>query len=153
MRPLIFPSYHRILKLQISENDVMATRPLFPAGSEASASQIRVSPGIVSGDHVFLTGVTGSRADGSMPEDLHDQFRQAFEKIGLILSEAGISFGSVVEMTSYHVGLRSHFDIFNSIRSEYVQEPFPAWTAVEVAGLRRKGAVVEIRVIAATAPD
>ena len=104
----------------------MATRALFPTGSEASALQIKVSPGIVSGDHVFLTGMTGSGPNGSMPEDLHDQFRQAFEKIGLVLREAGISFGSIVKMTSYQVGLRDHFDIFNSVRSEYVQEPFPA---------------------------
>ena len=127
----------------------MSKRALFPAGSEASAQQIKVSPGIVSGDHVFLTGMTGSRADGSMPTDLDEQFRNAFEKIGLVLEVAGLSHSSIVEMTSYHVGLRDHFDAFNAIRSEYVKDPFPAWTAVEVAGLRRDGAVVEIRVVAA----
>ena len=52
-------------------------------------------------------------------------------------------------MTSYHIGLRDHFDSFNAVRSACVTAPFPAWTAVEVAGLRREGAVVEIRVIAA----
>lgn len=127
----------------------MTIRALFPAGSVDSASQIKVSPGVVSGNHVFLTGVTGSRADGSMSEDLEEQFRQAFEKIGSVLQEAGLSYGSIVEMTSYHVGLRGHFDVFNAVRSEYVREPFPAWTAVEVAGLRREGAAVEIRVVAA----
>ncbi|WP_275041520.1 hypothetical protein [Tateyamaria sp. ANG-S1] len=30
-----------------------------------------------------------------------------------------------------------------------LRAPYPAWTAVEVAGLRRVGAVVEIRAIAA----
>ncbi len=129
----------------------MAIRPLFPEGSETSAFQIKVSPGVLSGGHIFLTGMTGSRADGSMPLDLDEQFRQAFKKIDLVLREAGVSFESIVEMTSYHVGLQSHFDIFNSIRSEFVQDPFPAWTAVEVAGLRREGAVVEIRVVAAAA--
>ncbi len=33
--------------------------------------------------------------------------------------------------------------------NDYVREPFPAWTAIEVAGLRRGGATMEIRVIAA----
>lgn len=124
-------------------------RALFPKGSEAAAARMKLSPGIVSGHHVFLTGMTGSGADGSMPDDLETQFRQAFEKIGLVLREAGLSFGSIVEMTTYHVGLSEHFDRFNAVRSDYVEEPFPAWTAVEVAGLRRKGAVVEIRVVAA----
>ena len=67
--------------------------------------------------------------------------------------EAGLSFGAIVEMTTYHVGLRDHFDRFNAVRADYVDEPFPAWTAVEVAGLRHEGAVVEIRVVAALPED
>ena len=131
----------------------MALEALFPAGARNTADQIKLSPGIISGNHVFLTGMTGSAPDGTMPENLDDQFRQAFEKIGAVLREAGLGFGSIVEMTSYHVGLRDHFDRFCAIRSEYVLEPYPAWTAVEVAGLRREGAVVEIRVVAAMSTD
>ncbi len=130
----------------------MTQQALVPPGSETVADQIKISPGVISGNHVFLTGMTGSRPDGSMPEDLEEQFRQAFEKIGAVLNEAGLTHGSIVEMTSYHVGLRDHFDLFNKIRSDYVDAPYPAWTALEVAGLRREGAVVEIRVIAALAP-
>lgn len=128
-------------------------KALFPAGPRNTADQIKLSPGIISGNHVFLTGMTGSAPDGTMPENLDDQFRQAFKKIGAVLREAGLGFGSIVEMTSYHVGLRDHFDRFCAIRSEYVLEPYPAWTAVEVAGLRREGAVVEIRVVAAMSTD
>ncbi len=53
-------------------------------------------------------------------------------------------------MTTYHVGLRAHFELFDKVRLDYLPAPYPAWTAVEVAGLRREGAVVEIRAIAAT---
>lgn len=59
-----------------------------------------------------------------------------------------MGFGNLVEMTSYHIGLRDHLELFKSIRSEYVQEPCPAWTAIDVAGFVREGAIVEIRVIA-----
>ncbi|OIQ24471.1 MAG: hypothetical protein BM562_18145, partial [Alphaproteobacteria bacterium MedPE-SWcel] len=69
----------------------MTRKALFPAGSESQATQIKVSPGIMSGDHVFLTGVTGSRPDGAMPDQAEDQFRSAFEKIGSVLAEAGLS--------------------------------------------------------------
>ncbi len=47
----------------------------------------------------------------------------------------------------YHTGLRQHFALFDKVRLDYVEAPYPAWTAVEVAGLRWEGAVVEIRVI------
>tara|TARA_R110002110_G_C13060481_1_gene681778 strand:+ start:168 stop:560 length:393 start_codon:yes stop_codon:yes gene_type:complete len=126
----------------------MTKTALFPPGSKEQASQVKVSPGIISGDHVFLTGVTGSRTDGSMPESAEDQFRSAFSKIGSVLAEAGLTHDAIVEMTTYHVGIHNHFDLFNEIRCEYVSDPFPAWTAVEVAALRRAGAIVEIRVIA-----
>lgn len=124
-------------------------KALFPAGSRTTADRIKLSPGIISGNHVFVTGMTRSSPDGTMPHRLEDQFRQAFEKIGAVLREARLDLSAVVEMTTYHVGLRDHFDLFCAVRSEFVSEPFPAWTAIEVAGLRREGAVVEIRVIAA----
>jgi enamine deaminase RidA (YjgF/YER057c/UK114 family) len=99
-----------------------------------------------------LTGITGSRTDGSIPENAAEQFRSAFDKIGSVLVKTGLSHDAIVEMTSYHVGIHDHFDLFNDIRCDYVSDPFPAWTAVEVAGLRRAGAIVEIRVTACLNP-
>jgi enamine deaminase RidA (YjgF/YER057c/UK114 family) len=131
----------------------MAKRAIIPPEFRAAADQLKMSPGIVSGDHVFLTGVTGSDAHGQMPDDAGAQIRNAFDKIGSVLRAGGLTFRSIVEMTTYHVGLRDHFDLFDAIRLEYLDEPYPAWTAVEVAGLRREGAIVEIRVIAHTNRD
>ena len=129
-------------------NFTVTIKAIFPAGTEKQAAQIKVSPGIVSGNHVFLTGITGSLPDGTMPMNAEEQFRSAFGKIGSVLHEAGLGFDAIVEMTSYHVGIHDHFDLFNNVRCEYVSAPYPAWTAVEVAALRRAGAIVEIRVVA-----
>ena len=123
---------------------------IVPPEFRAAAEEAKMSPAIFSGNHVFLTGVTGSDGQGRMPGDPEVQMRNAFEKIGSVLREAGLTYRSMVEMTSYHVGLRDHFELFDSVRLAYVEKPFPAWTAVEVAGLRREGAIVEIRVIANT---
>ena len=68
------------------------------------------------------------------------------------LQEAGTDFSHLVEMTTYHVGLREHVELFKSIRAEFVSEPYPAWTAIEVSGFITEGAIVEIRVIARRAP-
>jgi enamine deaminase RidA (YjgF/YER057c/UK114 family) len=131
----------------------MAIRAITPEDALASAEQLKLSPAIHSGNHVFLSGVTGSDAQGGVAEDPEAQFRNAFDKIGGVLREAGLTFAAVVEMTSYHIGLRGHFDLFNRVRLDYLKAPYPAWTAVEVAGLRREGAIVEIRIIAATEPE
>jgi enamine deaminase RidA (YjgF/YER057c/UK114 family) len=131
----------------------MMKRAIVPPELSAAASRLNMSPAIVSGGFVFLTGVTGADSHGRMPEDPESQMRNAFGKIGAVLREAGLTFGSLMEMTTYHVGLRDHFDLFDSIRLETLSEPFPAWTAVEVAGLWREGAIIEIRVIATTEPS
>jgi len=131
----------------------MTKRTIMPPEYRAAAEQLKLSPALISGNHVFLTGITGSDANGKMPDDPETQIRNAFDKIGLVLRHADLTFGAIVEMTSYHVGIGDHFDLFAEVRAEYVQEPYPAWTAVEVAGLRRKGAIVEVRVIASLAPD
>ncbi len=128
----------------------MTPRAIVPVEMHPAYDVMKMSPGIISGGHLFLTGMTGGDAQGRMPEDPAAQMRNAFDKIGLVLREAGLTFGAIVEMTTYHVGLRAHFDLFSAIRLDYVREPWPAWTAVEVAGLRRECAVIEITVIAAT---
>lgn len=126
----------------------MAKTAIIPEEFRDGASVANMSPGILSNDFLFLTGVTGATPNGDMPDDPEIQFRNVFNKINAVLDEAGCDFNSVVEMTSYHVGLRDHFELFDTVRVEYCYDPYPAWTAVEVAGLRREGAIVEIRVIA-----
>ncbi|MEP2716431.1 RidA family protein [Pseudophaeobacter sp.] len=126
----------------------MSAIAIVPKGSESACQDLALSPGVLSGEHLFLTGMTGSEASGKMPRDLEQQFHNAFAKIGEVLAEAGLGFSSIVEMTSYHVGIRDHFDLFAKVRRDYVCDPFPAWTALGVAELRRPGAVVEIRAIA-----
>lgn len=126
-------------------------RAVMPPEFHRSAEALKMSPAIISGKHVFFGGVTGSDPQGHMPQDPAAQIRSAFDKVGLVLREAGLGFEDIVEMTTYHIGLREHFDLFDSIRLEYLPAPFPAWTAIEAAGLRREGAIVEIRMIAALA--
>ncbi|MEM9224652.1 MAG: Rid family hydrolase [Pseudomonadota bacterium] len=126
----------------------MTKRAIVPAELKASAEALKMTPAIVWGDFAFLTSVTGGDFDGQMPRDPERQFRNVFRKTEMVLREAGAAFASVVEMTTYHVGLRDTFDLFDAIRTQYLAPPYPAWTAVEVAGLRREGAIVEMRVIA-----
>lgn len=120
----------------------MAKRAIVPPALRAASKDLNMSPAILSGGHIFLTGATGGDLQGPMPDDPEAQMRHAFDKMTLILEEAGLSLQSTVEMRTYHVGLRDHFET-----------PYPAWTAVEVAGLRREGAVLEIRAVASSDQD
>ena len=66
----------------------------------------------------------------------------------MALVEAGLSFSDVVEMVTYHIGLEGHFHDVVRIKDEFIDEPYPTWTAIGVSELAADGAVVEIKVIA-----
>jgi enamine deaminase RidA (YjgF/YER057c/UK114 family) len=130
----------------------MSHRAIYPPGLDAEAIPLRLSPAVLSDGHLFLTGMTGAASDGTISADPETQFRATFDKIAGVLAAAGADWNAVVEMTSYHLDIDRHFDAFERAQATYVRPPYPAWTAVEVAGLRRPGALVEVRVIA-RAPD
>ena len=106
------------------------------------------SPGIDTGDFVFFSGITGARPDLSVAPDPEQQFRETFEFVRLNLVAAGLEFDDIVEMTTYHVGLRDHLDVFMKVKAEFIFEPYPAWSAIGVSELITEGTLVEIRIIA-----
>lgn len=57
-------------------------------------------------------------------------------------------------LRSYHDEWRMSPGLASSglLREKYVVEPYPAWPAIEVSGFVTPGAIVEIRVVAATQP-
>ncbi len=130
----------------------MRKTAIFPEGMQEVYDGWQMSPAVEVGGLLFFTGFTGVGRDGATPDDPEAQFRNIFDRILAVLDAAGLDFGAVVEMTSYHIGLQDHLEVFRKVRADYVQEPFPAWTAIEVAGFVRPGPVCEIRVIAAR-PD
>ena len=107
-----------------------------------------LAPVLDTDDFVFLSGITGARPDLSVSLEPEEQFRDAFRFVQANLAAAGMHLSHVVEMTSYHVGLRKHLDTFIKVKDEFIVEPYPAWTAVGVSELITAGTLVEIRVIA-----
>jgi enamine deaminase RidA (YjgF/YER057c/UK114 family) len=108
----------------------------------------RLSPGMDTGDFVFFSGITGARPDLSVASDPEQQFRETFRYLLRNLEAADMTFDDVVEMTTYHVGLRDHLDAFVKVKNEFVTQPYPAWSAIGVSELITEGALVEIRIIA-----
>ncbi len=99
-----------------------------------------------------LTGHTGEMADGSLPTDVETQIRQVFHNIGLTLAEAGVEWADVVEINSYHVGLQMQAEALLRVAAEYLEDPYPAWTAVGVTELIIPEALVEISCVAVSRP-
>ncbi|WP_299058004.1 Rid family hydrolase [uncultured Nocardioides sp.] len=97
---------------------------------------------------LLCSGVTGARPDGTVDGDPAAQFAAAFDHLASALALAGADMADVVELTTYHVGLREHFETFAAVKQRYVAAPYPAWSAIGVAELAVPGTLVEIRAVA-----
>ena len=101
-----------------------------------------------SGDTLRVSSHAGESADDVFPKDPEEQLRGAFRNIASTLAEAGANWSDVVEINSYHIGLRSHADFLLNVAAEFLKPPYPAWTPVGVTELWPPEAVVEIRCVA-----
>lgn len=126
----------------------MTTKTIVTAGSQGMYDQFHFADASVSNGHIFCSGTIGTGDDGRLPESLLEEFRHAWQKVGMVLAEAGADYSDIVEYTTYHVGLQTHMGEFMKARDEVLAEPWPAWTAIGITELAVPGAHVEIRVTA-----
>ncbi len=88
----------------------MTTRSIMPAEMQSLYDDWHMSPGLGCSGFVFLTGVNGVTSDGTISSNAAEQIETAFTQAEAVLSEGGMSFEDVVEVTSYHVGIRQHLE-------------------------------------------
>jgi enamine deaminase RidA (YjgF/YER057c/UK114 family) len=97
---------------------------------------------------LFCSGIIGSGQGGKVPDDISEEFDNAWSGVISLLKEAGADANHIVEYTSYHVGLQANMAAFMEVRDKFLSEPWPAWTAIGITELAVPGAHVEIRVTA-----
>jgi len=128
---------------------INSTNPIFatPDGSTIF-NKFGYSPAVRAGDFLYVAGQIGLNPDGSMPANDEGQIVNAFDRLKIVIEEAGASLDDIVELVSYHVGLQNHLGKFVEIKSRYIREPYPTWTILEIAGLARPGLIIEIKAVA-----
>jgi enamine deaminase RidA (YjgF/YER057c/UK114 family) len=126
-----------------SNNPVFATKD----GSTVF-KKFGYSPAVRAGDFIYVAGQIGLNPDGSMPDNDEGQIVNAFDRLKIVMEEAGASLDDIVELVSYHVGLQNHLAGCIEIKNRYIREPYPTWSILEIAGLARPGLVIEIKAVA-----
>lgn len=98
---------------------------------------------------VFVAGQIAFDANGELvgAGDIAAQTRQVMENIRLALEAAGATFGDVVRVVNYITDV-SLFGEMAAVRKEYLVEPYPASTLVEVSALLFPDVLIEIEAIA-----
>ncbi len=121
-------------------------RRVIPDSQKSLYDNFHFAPAVVDGRTLRCSGVIGTNADGSVPDDPKTQFTRAFEQIAELLKEAGASLEDITEITTFHVDLSKHIGAFVRVKDQFVKEPFPAWTAVGTPELALPGGLVEVRI-------
>jgi 2-iminobutanoate/2-iminopropanoate deaminase len=106
------------------------------------------SPAIRAGNLLFLSGQVGfDPATGVLvADDITAQTDQVMRNISALLKAGGADFGHVVRTTVFLADM-NEFAAMNAVYAQYVVDPPPARSTVQVAALPRH-ARVEIDVIA-----
>jgi enamine deaminase RidA (YjgF/YER057c/UK114 family) len=115
-------------------------------------NETHVPAAIRVGDTLHVTGTTGETALDEYPKDPEGQIRQTFANIAVTLAEVGATWSDVVAMTTYHVGLSSQATLLLEVAADFLQAPYPAWTAVGVTELWSPDAIIEISCMAIVRP-
>jgi enamine deaminase RidA (YjgF/YER057c/UK114 family) len=127
-------------------NSIPARDVVFPTERQALYDQNRYSPAIRSNGFLFVSGLVGSRPDGSPEPDLRAQVRLAFDNLNAILKAGSCSFDDVIDVTVFIVDPETRFETIWPVVQEYWgNAPHPTVTAVGVTWLY--GFQFEIKVI------
>jgi len=76
------------------------------------------------------------------------QLQYAWTAVGALLNKVNAAYPDFMECTTCHIGLQHQLATLMAIRDEYLSEPWPSWTAIEILELNIEGAQFEIRVTA-----
>ncbi len=99
---------------------------------------------------LFCNGQVGSRLDGTVAETPREQIELIFERIGIILSAAGMALSDIIKLTIY-VTDKAILDDYFPVRRRVMGDHAPPATLLVVGPFPRPGVQIEIEAVAAKA--
>lgn len=128
---------------------MISYQPIVP--DESWPTGFTFSPAVRVNNMIFLSGSTAVDNKGNIVGvgDIAAQARFIYEKFRVILQSVGADLSNIVETTDYYLTLDGYSKTAEVRRELLKGPPWPAATGVQVAGLIRKDALIEIKAIAA----
>jgi reactive intermediate/imine deaminase len=104
------------------------------ATAHSPSSNSFLSPGVDTGDYLYISGQGPRRADGSMATTFSAQFLQALDNVKAVVQSAGLTLDNVVYVHVYLTDMNS-FSEMNRVFGEYFTKTPPARAVLEVYAL------------------
>jgi enamine deaminase RidA (YjgF/YER057c/UK114 family) len=108
-------------------------RAVTPVNFRPSANHF-LSPGIDTGDYLYISGQGPRRADGTIPSTPNAQFSQALDNIKAVVETAGLTLENIVYVQVYLTDIGS-YSVMNQVFAEYFPKTPPARAVLGVYAL------------------
>ena len=125
----------------LTRRDPKTVRP--PGGNYSHSVEVAAGARLL-----YVAGQTGVAPDGTVPEGIEAQARQAFANLVDVLAASGYGLDDVVMMKTFLVR-RADRDGYRKVRREVWGRIRPASTFLIVHGLARPEFLVEVEAVAA----
>ena len=124
----------------------MTQEVIRPAGTGPTTTPL--SPGIKANGFIFVSGQTGRRPDGTLPEGMAAQAKQGLENMKAVLETAGSSMDKVVKCLVFVTDISKFGEMNDVYRTYFPSDRFPARSTVEVSSLANKDMLFEVEAVA-----
>ncbi|QHC25212.1 RidA family protein [Streptomyces sp. GS7] len=109
----------------------------------------KISQAVKAGGLIHVSGQAGIDEQGrTVSDDFLTQGRQAFANVERVLAAAGASFTDVVKVGIFVTDMAACLDQVIALREEFLSDPYPADTLLEVPSLARPDWRIEVEVTA-----
>ncbi|MEW1751388.1 RidA family protein [Streptomyces angustmyceticus] len=109
----------------------------------------RISQAIRAGGLIHVSGQAGIDEQGrTVSDDFLTQGRQAFANVERVLAAAGASLADVVKVGIFVTDMAADLGHVLTLRGEFLSEPYPADTLLEVSSLAQPDWRIEVEVTA-----
>ncbi|WP_243717510.1 RidA family protein [Actinomadura darangshiensis] len=109
----------------------------------------RISQAVRAGGFIHVSGQAGFDEHGkTVPGGFLEQGRQAFRNVQRVLAEAGADLDDVVKIGIFVRDMAADLDDVIRLRGEFLSEPYPADTLLEVSSLAQPDWRIEVEATA-----
>lgn len=106
------------------------------------------APAVKVGHTIYVVGQVGRNKELEVISNPAEQFAAMWENLRIVLNAAKCTFDDVVEMTSYHVEMSKHMDVFRAVKNDVFPKGTYAWTRIGVSELAHPGLLAEVKCVA-----
>jgi len=108
-------------------------RPVESAQSTKAIDAVR-TPAIDADGYVYISGQSGNRPDGTVPDNFREETRQALENVKALVLASGLTMEHVVYLQVYMLDV-GEYEVMNGVFKKYFVSTPPARAVLGVARL------------------